>query len=217
MTKRATNDVRAPRNASTLHGSAAATGDARERAIRTAYDLFSRHGTQAVGVDRIIEAARVAKTTLYRHFRSKDELIVNVLGRREELWTTNWLANEIERRAETPEARLLAIFDAFDDWFRLSDYEGCLFINTLVETHDRTSVVGAEAVTRLANIRSLVSELARQAGLSDPDAFARQYQILTAGAIIAAQNGDVDAAGRAREIASILLERKRARKPTAPP
>jgi AcrR family transcriptional regulator len=215
--RRATNDGQAPRTASTLYGAAAAEGDARERAIRTAYDLFSRHGTQVVGVDRIIATAGVAKMTLHRHFWSKDDLIARVLERRDERWTVGWLAPEIDRRAETPEARLLAIFDALGDWFRRNDYEGWLFINTLIETHDRTSLASKRAVMGLANVRSLVRELAGQAGLSDSDSFARQFQMLVFGAIVAALNGDPKAAEGAREVASLLLEDKRATTPASAP
>src|SRR6187402_3319099 len=101
----------------------------RERILDTAYELFSRHGTRAVGVDRIIEEAGTAKMTLYRNFASKDDLIMAFLERREELWTRGWLQAEVQRRATEPRERLLAIFDVFGDWFALPDFEGCSFIN----------------------------------------------------------------------------------------
>src|SRR6266849_5549272 len=89
---------------------------ARERVLQTAYDLFCRHGVQAIGVDRIVAEASVAKVTLYKHFRSKQELIVAALDLREELWTRAWLERETERRADTPTMRLLAVFDLLDEW-----------------------------------------------------------------------------------------------------
>src|SRR4051812_37457643 len=64
-----------------------AAGTGRERILETAYELFSRHGTKAVGVDRIIAESGAAKMTLYRNFASKDELILAFLQRREERWT----------------------------------------------------------------------------------------------------------------------------------
>src|SRR5712691_6433727 len=81
-------------------------GSARERLLRVAYDLFCRHGVQATGIDRIVADAGVAKMTLYKHFRSKEELIVAALDLREDLWTYGWLEREIERRADTPTERL---------------------------------------------------------------------------------------------------------------
>jgi AcrR family transcriptional regulator len=87
--------------------------EGRERILDTAYDLFSKHGTRAVGVDRIIAEAGAAKMTLYRNFASKDELIVAFLAAREERWTRGWLQAEVELRAQDPAERLLAIFDVF--------------------------------------------------------------------------------------------------------
>ncbi len=184
------------------------TEDPRERVLHTAYDLFSRHGIQATGIDRIIAEAGVAKMTLYRTFPSKDDLVLAALERREEVWTWGWLEREVERRAATPSERLLAIFDAFDDWFGRDDYESCFFTNTLLEKHDRTGRIGAESVSRLANIRSLVRRLAVDAGIRDPDRFARQWQLLMWGSIIAADTGDVDAADQARDVATLLLQRE---------
>ncbi len=147
--------------------------------------------------------------SLYSHFGSKEELVVAVLNRREQLWTREWLEGEVERRGQTPEARLLAIFEVFDEWFRRDDYESCLFMNTLFEAHGRASRLGAESVTRLENVRSLVRGLAEEAGVRDADGFSRQYQMLMTGSITAAAAGDLQAATRARDVASLLLERER--------
>jgi AcrR family transcriptional regulator len=70
--------------------------------MRTAYDLFSSEGITAVGVDRIVAEAGVAKTTLYRQFRSKDDLAVAVLERHMKLWTSELIELEVERRATSP-------------------------------------------------------------------------------------------------------------------
>src|SRR2546426_10236523 len=105
----------------------APVGAARERLLRTAYGLFQRNTLNTVGVDRIVAEADVAKTTLYRHFPSKDDLAVSVLRHHEDVWTRGWLEQEIGRRGTTAGARLLGIFDAFDEWFQRDDYEGCLF------------------------------------------------------------------------------------------
>ena len=106
-----------------------AGADARERIVATAYSLFCRHGIRAVGVDTIIERSGVAKMTMYRHFGSKDDLVLEVMRRREELWSEEWLGAEIRRRADSPADQLLAIFDVFDGWFHRRTFEGCLFVN----------------------------------------------------------------------------------------
>ena len=83
--------------------SGAGRNSGRERVLETAYRLFSRHGTRAVGVDRIIAESGVAKMTLYRNFASKDELILAFLERREERWTRDWLRATVEGRSATPD------------------------------------------------------------------------------------------------------------------
>ena len=94
-----------------------------------------------MGIDAIIRESGVARMTLYRHFGSKDELVLAFLERREQRWTKDWLQHEAERRAADPGERLLAIFDVFDGWFRREDFEGCSFINVLLETADPASPV----------------------------------------------------------------------------
>jgi AcrR family transcriptional regulator len=180
----------------------------RERILEAAYPLFSRSGIRAVGVDAIVEAAGVAKMTLYRNFPSKDELAVAFLALREERWTRAWLWNEVSQRADTPGERLLAIFDVFGEWFGRDDFEGCSFINILLEQDALDDPVREASVKHLANIRELIQELAGQAGIDDPDAFSRQWHILMKGAIVAAGEGDRDAARRARELGTLLLERR---------
>jgi AcrR family transcriptional regulator len=183
-------------------------GTARDRILATAYDLFSRHGIRAVGVDRVVAEAEVAKTTLYRHFPSKDMLVVAVLRLREERWSRDWLQHEVEQRGGPARARLLTIFDVFGEWFRREDYEGCLFCRTLLEFGDRTSPPAAASVAALTNIRSWLAGLAQEAGVNDPARFAGRWQQLMFGSLIGAAAGDVDAAAQASQVGSLLLERE---------
>ena len=179
----------------------------RERVMRAAYDLFSRQGTRTVGVDAVISEAGVAKMTLYRNFASKDDLILAFLERRETLWTVGWVRAESQRRGNTPVQRLLAIFEIFGEWFARPDFEGCSFITTLLEVTNRDSAVRQASVLHLANIRGYLCELAAEAGVADPDAFARQWHILMKGSIIAGAEGDTQAAARARELGILLLNK----------
>src|SRR5918992_4898728 len=142
----------------------------RERILETAYELFSRQGTRAVGVDRIVAASGAAKTTLYRNFSSKNALIMAFLERREERWTRGWLQAEVTRRGTTPAERLLAIFDVFEEWFAREDFEGCSFINVMLELADAADPVRQASVRHLSAIRDFVAGLAGQAGVEDPGA-----------------------------------------------
>ena len=181
---------------------------ARERILDTAYDLFSRHGIRAVGVDRIIESSGVAKMSLYRNFHSKDALVLAFLERREERWTKEWLVAEATARGETGAERMLAIFDVFGEWFARDDFEGCAFVNVLLEFDEAVHPIRLASVEHLANIRGFVSEFAEQAGARDPDALARQWHILMKGSIVSAGEGDREAATRARALGELLLERE---------
>jgi AcrR family transcriptional regulator len=182
-----------------------ASGNARERILDASYDLFSRQGVQAVGIDAIITRSGVARQTLYRHFDSKQDLVLAFLERREERWTEEWLQDEVKRRATDPRERLLAIFDVFDGWFRRDDFEGCSFINVMLEMADPADPIHQAGIAYLASIRNFLEGLAREAGIADADTFARKWHILMKGSIIAAAEGDRDAAQRGREMGQAVL------------
>jgi AcrR family transcriptional regulator len=179
--------------------------EARERILDTAYELFSRHGIRAIGVDHVIERAGVAKATLYRHFPSKDELVLAFLQRREQLWTLDWVEAEARRRGSTPEEQLLAIFDAFDDWFRRDDFEACSFINVMLEMGP-DHPAGRASIHHLENIRSIVQRLAEEASLRDPASFACSWHLLMKGSIVSAAEGDTESAQRAKAMARCLID-----------
>jgi AcrR family transcriptional regulator len=143
--------------------------------------------------------------TLYRHFSSKDELVLAFLERREQLWTKEWLQREVMLRASDPAERLLAIFDVFDGWFRRADFEGCSFINVLLETAGAEGPLYGASADQLARIREFLAELAQEAGVAEPERFARKWHILMKGSIVAAGEGDREAARRAREVAALVL------------
>ena len=159
-----------------------------------------------MGIEEILERASVAKATLYRHFRSKDDLVLAFLEQREQLWTRDWVEREARSRADEPDEQLLAIFDAFDEWFREDDFEGCSFINVMLECADRNHPIGEASVLHLANIRALLTQLATEAGLRDPDTFAHSWHILMKGSIIAAGEGDQNAAKRAKAMGRALID-----------
>jgi AcrR family transcriptional regulator len=181
---------------------------ARDRILAAAYELFAGRGIRDVGVDEVIERAGVAKATLYRHFPSKDDLVIAFLQLREERWTLEWVVAEATRRGTTPEEQLLAIFGLFDEWFHREDFEACSFVNVLLEMGS-AHPAGKASVQHLANIRSIVRKLAEEAGLRDPESFARSCHILMKGSIVSAAEGDAEAAQRARSMARLLIEQHR--------
>jgi AcrR family transcriptional regulator len=177
---------------------------ARDRILDTAYELFSRHGTHAVGVDAIVAGSGVAKMSLYRNFGSKDALILAFLRRREERWG-GWLIAEVESRAAEPAERLLAIFDVLGEWYARNDFEGCAFTKILFTIEDQEHPVRRAAVAHIDNVRSWLRELSAGAGVADPDGFARQWYVLMTGSLVAAHAGDTESAPRAGEMGRMLL------------
>jgi AcrR family transcriptional regulator len=180
---------------------------ARERILDAAYELFSKRGVRAVGTEEVLAKAEVAKSTLYRHFASKDDLVLAFLQRREQRWTRDFIEAEARRRGSTARERLLAIFDLFDDWFHRDDFEGCSFINVLLEMGDLESPLGRASAAHLRYIRSVVRTLAEEAGVQDSETFAHSWHILMKGSIVAAGEGDEQAGRRARAMGEDLLDR----------
>jgi AcrR family transcriptional regulator len=182
--------------------------DARQRILDSSYELFSRRGIRDVGVDDVIENADVAKATLYRHFRSKDDLVLAFLECREERWSQDLVEAGARSRGSTPEEQLLAIFDVFDEWFRREDFEACSFINVLLEMGPQHPA-GRASMRHLENIRSVIRDLAKEARLRDPASFAHSWHILMKGSIVAAAEGDAEAARRAASMARLLIDKYR--------
>ena len=180
---------------------------ARERILEAAYELFSKRGIRAVGTEEVLARSGVAKSTLYRHFASKEELVLAFLQRREHRWTREFVEAEARRRGSTPRECLLAIFDVFDEWFHRDDFEGCSFINVLLEIGDLDSPLGKASAAHLEYIRSVVRTLAEEAGVQDSETFAHSWHILMKGSIVAAGEGDLFAARRARAMGEDLLDR----------
>ncbi|WP_258073913.1 TetR/AcrR family transcriptional regulator [Arthrobacter sp. Y81] len=179
--------------------------DARQRIVDTAYQLFARRGIRDVGVNELISSAGVAKATFYRHFASKDELVLAFLEQRDRVWTVDQIVADARRRGSTPTEQLLAIFDVFGDWFRRDDFEACSFINILLEM-GANHPLGRASIDYLAKIRGHVQQFAEEAGLRDAEDFSRSWHILMKGSIISATEGDLEASKRAQSMARTLIE-----------
>ena len=188
---------------------AAAVGSsARERILDAAYELFSRRGIQAVGVNEVIERAGVANATLYRHFPSKEKLVLAFLDLREQRWTKDLIEAGAMRRGSNPEEQLLAIFDVLDEWFHRDDFEAGSFIKVLLELGPNNPA-GDASVRHLEQLRAIARHLAEEAGLRDTESFAHSWHILIQGSIVVAAEGDVEAAQRGKSMARLLIEQHR--------
>ena len=153
----------------------------------------------------MLAEAGVAKMTLYKHFRSKDDLIVAVLRRRDEVFR-NWLARTVERMASEPRARLAALFDAHREWFESDGFRGCMFINAAAEFGQLSGPIHAVAGEHKRLVTAYIKDLAEAAGAADPAALALQLCLLLDGATAGAHvTGDPSAAEAARAAAETLF------------
>ncbi len=177
----------------------------RDHLIDTALELFNRDGYRATGIDRILAESGVAKMTLYNHFGSKDELILAALKLRDARWR-DWFRNALERRAESPRGRLLAAFDALEEWFARPDFQGCMFIKAAAEYCDCDDPIHVAAAEHPRLILADLRDLAAAGGAKRPARLAREILLLILGAIVATQvNGPVDAAKASKKAAEVLI------------
>ena len=182
---------------------------ARERILDTADRLFSQRGIRDVGVDELVATSRVANATFYRHFPSKDELVLAFLARWAEIRMPGAIVQQAFAREKDARAQFLEIFDGLDSWFRGPDFGGDATVNILIEMGPRHTL-GQASLTQVKSMFQTLRSRAHHAGFHDPDGFAYSFQILMRGAIIAAQIGDSDAARRGKMFASWLLDHEMA-------
>lgn len=191
----------------------------KDHLVETAVRLFGREGFHATGIDRILEEAGVARMTLYKHFRSKDELILAALRRRDEQFRT-WFKSAIERRGGSPAQRLLASFDALQEWFEGRafgglPFSGCSFINAAAEYAESVHPVHRLAAEHKRLILEYLRLLCSAAGAREPDRLAWSIALLHEGAIVTAQvSADPAAALGAKEIARILMKQHEVEMPS---
>jgi AcrR family transcriptional regulator len=181
----------------------AAKPSARERLLAAANELFYTEGVHTVGIDRVIEQAGVAKASLYSTFGSKDELVGAYLESRHAS-TTGQITHALGRY-RTPRDRLLGAFDAQGELFAEPGFRGCAFVSASAESP--SDAVEKAAADYRGWVRDLFTDLAREAGVPDPEGLARQLHLLYDGASLSARmDHDPSAAVAARTAAATLLD-----------
>ena len=157
----------------------------KQHLVDVATELFNRFGYRAVGIDQVIAESGIAKTTLYRHFPSKEDLIVAVLKGIDERFR-DAMRKHVERKAVACGGALLATFDYLGKWFEDEEFFGCPFINAAGEYGDRNSSVFHAAMLHKRLMVAYFEELARASGLTNPKQIAEQINLLHEGAIAVA-------------------------------
>ncbi|WP_433121092.1 TetR/AcrR family transcriptional regulator [Micromonospora sp. CA-246542] len=152
-----------------------------ERILSTAADLFYAHGLRGVGIEQVIAESGVAKSTLYVHFRTKDELVAAYLRRTDDSWMAQ-LQRAAERAGDRPADQLIGLFDALLDAFDRHGFFGCPFVSAAVEA-SLDSEARAITIRHIERRQTWLTELTRRAGASDPADLARQIGLLIDGAL----------------------------------
>jgi AcrR family transcriptional regulator len=157
--------------------------DARDRILQAASELFYRDGISASGVDTLIDRAKVAKATFYRHFPSKDDLILAWLRGPDARWI-DWVVPELERRAEAPLQRIVEFWDVLGDWLERNDFVGCPFLNTLVEIRDPDAPARREVDSFVMEVEDYLRRTAAAAGLDGPAELGRRLRYIAMAAFM---------------------------------
>lgn len=180
-----------------------AAGDdefARGRLLNAATRLFCKNGINATGIDAIINEAGTAKTTLYKLFGSKTNLVHAVLETEGRQWR-EWFIGSIESGGGNAQAKLMRIFPALKDWFGQERFYGCPFINAVGEHDKDQKQLRAITMRHKKVVLAHLEKLAGEMGAAEPEVLAHQLALLMDGAIVAAMvsrnPGVADTAGLA--------------------
>ncbi|MBX3354560.1 MAG: TetR/AcrR family transcriptional regulator [Phycisphaeraceae bacterium] len=180
----------------------------RERLIDEAVDLFYQRGFQAVGLDQILHRVGITKTAFYKHFESKDDLIVAVLHKRDGDDLAEMVKCMDELGGRDPRKRLLALFEVLDRMLRDPGFRGCLFMNAATEFPLQNDPIHRAAAAHGDHIAEIVHKCITDLGLADPAKLTRQIMLIFGGAIAARHvGGELDAAESARSMTEAILDR----------
>jgi AcrR family transcriptional regulator len=182
--------------------------DTRERILRTASELFYREGTRAVGVDLIVARAGVAKTSLYRHFGTKDDLIEAFLHLEDEDFWRHWDAVAAQHKG-APREELDAQLQWIGERIARPGYRGCPQINIAAEYADENHPARKVAVAHKRELRRRLADLARALRVEKPETFALRLGTVIDGALSSGQALHAEGPVRfLQELAQILIPKK---------
>ena len=171
----------------------------RQRILETAMRLFYADGIRAVGIDRLIAESQVAKASFYRHFPSKDDLVLAFLRLQHKRWM-NWFAGRLEARCAAAGPAMERAAEVLREWFEEPDFRGCAFINTLAEGSAQGEAISV-VQSHKDELQDCLLALARRCGHPQPERAAEDALLIVEGAIVRAHmTGDAGAADVARRL-----------------
>ncbi|PHR93004.1 MAG: hypothetical protein COA69_06720 [Robiginitomaculum sp.] len=182
----------------------------KDHLLDVASALFNQYGFHQTGIDLIMKQSGVSKTTMYKYFKTKEDLILEILKRRSATLQEALMSRIKTAQDENPDrpayASIPIIFDATEEWIKSGEFYGCNFVRAASEYTQNDDPIRAYAVQHKANIQAFVLSLLADHPCSNHDDLAGQIVLLLDGAVVSAQvRNDANAVQKAKAILSILL------------
>jgi AcrR family transcriptional regulator len=182
--------------------------DTKEKLIEAGADLFYTRGFQSVGLDQILTRVGITKTAFYKHFESKDALIIAVLETRDGQGIREMLQEMRRLGGDSPRGQILAMFEYLDELFKNPEFRGCLFMNAATEFPSQHDPIHRAAAAHGTHLSAVVRGLLVKLRAPNPEALTRQIMLLMGGAIASRHiDGDGEAARSAKAAAEALMGR----------
>lgn len=184
----------------------AASTPKRDEIIARAYDVFYKQGFHATGVDTVLADSGISKRTLYKYFRTKEELIAAIVTHYQKVLFSTFPA-EMAKRSSNPKQQILSMFDIEREAFEANNYNGCLAINAALEFQGKDGTIESGCSSIYVKLEEFIAELCTQAKYKNAKVLANQIIIILAGAIVLSQmHRDPNAMRNAKKMVSGLLK-----------
>jgi AcrR family transcriptional regulator len=189
----------------------------RQRLVEAAIRRFYRDGFRNVAIDQVLADVGISKTAFYKHFECKEDLLLAAMETQNR-WLQETFRTMVRGRAETALGQLHAAFDVVEHIIASDDFQGCFFVNVVMEfplQHEPAHVLASQSKQA---IEELMHELSHEAGAGDPRGLAQELCLLMEGAYVTRQvTGDKKAVDTARRIARLLIDSRCPAANGAPP
>jgi AcrR family transcriptional regulator len=177
-----------------------------QRLVEAAMRRFYRDGFRSVGIDQVLADVGISKTAFYKHFESKEDLMLAALEMQNR-WLQDTFRTMIrDRGGPTALGQLHAVLDVVDHIIESDDYQGCIFVNAAMEfplPHEPAHVAASHNKQAMEDI---VLALAEEAEADDPQALAQELCLIMEGAYVTRQvTGNKGTVNIARRIARLVI------------
>ncbi len=178
----------------------------KEKILKTATDLFQTRGINSTGVDTIVAVAGTTKMTLYKHFRTKEGLIMEVLKQSQQDFQT-WLDDKLSVNSKKPDDKIKQLFDFIEEWITSPDFLGIGFLKASAEFPNEENPIHQLSSKQSREFRQYISQLAKEADIKDANGLALQLSLLFEGAVQAEQmKRGSGAIKQAKKAAKLLID-----------